>query len=164
MSKERFQKKHALGLDPRVSTGFKFATKVNKTMRPAMHSLRKIIAVFIAALFILTPLQSAAQFQPSTAKTFIDWPNLQVDPVPGQQSEAMVYAVINDDVALYTIAVRNRTSIAVLGAFQCNKEFTILKTSSNDFYDIRCVDEGMLDNVKTYILTFNGTVYVQDFS
>jgi len=129
-----------------------------------MQSLRKIIAGFITVLLVLAPLQSAAQFRPSDAKAFIDWPNLQVNPIPGQQSEAMIYGVIDDDVALYTIAVRNRSSIAVLGAFQCNKAFTILKTSSNDFYDIKCVDEDTFKNANTYVLMFNGSLYVQDFN
>jgi len=120
--------------------------------------------ILLALVLMFLPSIAHAQFQASSAKTFIDWPNLQVDPLPGQQSEAMVYAVIEDDVALYTIAVQNRTSIAVLGAFQCNREFGVLKSSSNGFYDIRCVNADMFEEATTYILKFGkNQIYNQNF-
>jgi len=127
-------------------------------------SLKAVFRTILALPLIALPSVALAQFQPSDAKIFIDWPELQVDPMPGQQSEAMIYAIIDGDVALYTIAVQNRSNTAVLGAFKCNREFTVLKSYSNGFYDIRCVDEDTFKQPGTYILSFgkNG-MYNQKF-
>ncbi len=129
-----------------------------------LFSLKTVLSALFALFIIGAPSLALAQFQASSAKVFIDWPELEVDPFPGEQSEAMIYAVIDDDVALYTIATQNRNNIAVLGAFQCNKEFTVLKSSSNGFYDIRCVDKNVFGQSSSYILHYgkNG-MYNQKF-
>ncbi|VAW14321.1 hypothetical protein MNBD_ALPHA12-2035 [hydrothermal vent metagenome] len=129
-----------------------------------MFSLKAVLPALFALTIIGAPSLALAQFQKSEARVFVDWPELQVDPMPGGQSEAMVYAVIDGEVALYTIAVQNRNNIAVLGAFQCNKEFTILKSSTNGFYDIRCVDQDVFKQPKAYILRYgNNGLYNQKF-
>ncbi len=128
-----------------------------------MLSLKTVLSALFALIIIGAPSLAQAQFQASKAKVFLDWPELQVDPMPGQQSEAMVYAVIDGDVALYTIAVQNRNAISALGAFQCNKEFTVLKTRSNEFRDIRCVDRDDFGKLHRYVLKFNGVTYKQTF-
>jgi len=119
-----------------------------------LFSLKTVARALLGSVLIALPSLALAQFQASDAKVFVDWPELQVDPVPGGQSEAMVYAVIDFPVSLYTIAVQNRSNIAVLGAFQCNREFTVLKSSTKGFYDIRCVDEDVFEQRSTYVLRF----------
>jgi len=63
-------------------------------------------------------------------------------------------------VALYSIAVTNGFSIIDnLGTFQCNQEFTILKTSSFGFYDIKCVTNDNVGNARNYTLQYDNTSY-----
>ena len=129
-----------------------------------MSYLKYIFSALVAVFFIALPSLANAQFEPSDARLFVDWPQLEADPMPGQSSESMIYAVIDGDIALYTIAVQNRFNIAVLGSFQCNKEFTLLKSQSNGFYDIRCADKNVFNETSIYILQFgkNGQ-YIQNF-
>jgi len=119
------------------------------------------LRTLLAILFILFSGTSFAQFEKSSGQVFIAWPSLEVEPMPAQQTEIMIYAVIDGDVALYTIAVRNRFSIGNLGTFQCNQEFAILKTSSFGFYDIKCVTNDHVGNARNYILKYDNTSYRQ---
>ncbi len=119
-----------------------------------MFSLKTVAPVLLGSLLIALPSLGLAQFQPSQAKLFVDWPELQMDPMPGQQTEAAVYAIVDLPTALYTISVTTRSGVAVLGAFQCNKEFSVLKSGINGFYDIRCVDEDIFENSSTYVLRY----------
>lgn len=114
--------------------------------------IEKKILPFAIAVAIAFSTPANAQFEPSNAKVFVDYPNLIVEPYPGRISEIAIYAVINSPIALYTITIDNRFSTGVLGTFQCAKEFTILKTSSNNFYDIKCVDLDVFDKPLQYIL------------
>ncbi len=100
-------------------------------------------------VLIAIPSLGLAQFQPGEAKLFLDWPESQVDPIPGDRTEAAIYAVIDHPAALYTISVFYRYNNGVIGAFQCNREFSVLKSSTNGFYDIRCVDENAFEQSST---------------
>ncbi len=114
----------------------------------------KIIAirVFLALLLVLAPSLSLAQFEPSQAKVFIDWPQLEVEPLQGFNSEFAIYALVDQPKVIYTITVTTRSNVSVLGAFHCNKEFTVLTSSTNGLYDIRCVEEDLFEQVSTYVL------------
>jgi len=113
----------------------------------------KIIrSAFLATLLIAAPSLASAQFQPSQARVFIDWPQLEVEPMQGFNSEFAIYAVIDEPRVLYTITVTTRSNVSVLGAFHCNKEFTVLTSSTNGYFDIRCVEEDLFEQVSTYIL------------
>jgi len=105
-----------------------------------------------------------AQFEKSSGQVFIAWPSLKVEPTPARQTEIMIYAIIDGDVALYSIAVTNGFSIIDnLGTFQCNQEFTILKTSSFGFYDIKCVTKNYVGDARNYTLKYDNTSYQQGF-
>jgi len=114
--------------------------------------IRKILLPFAIAVAIALSAPANAQFAPSNAKVFVDYPDLIVEPYPGRISEIAIYAIINSPIALYTITIDNRFSTGVLGTFQCGKEFTILKTSSNNFYDIKCVDLDVFNEPIPYII------------
>ncbi len=114
----------------------------------------KNLSIFLTLSLLALPSVTLAQFQASDAQVFIDWPELQVDREPGSQSEAKVYAIIDHPIALYTILENNRFGPAILGVFQCNKEFTVLESSNNDYYDILCVDENIFEEKTTAILRF----------
>ncbi len=135
-----------------------------------MHKLKKgsklLILLTLPAMIlpvtlpsVLFPSVALAQFQASEAKVFVDWPDLQVGREPGSQSEAKVYAVIDHPIALYTILENNRYGPALLGTFQCNREFTVLKSTSNGYFDILCVDENIFEEKTSSVLRFgaNGT-------
>ena len=112
---------------------------------------------------LATTLPGLAQFSSSDAKVFIGGPELQVETLPGQQYAVYTYATIDLPVALYTIISSNRFNYAVLGTFQCNAEFSTLKTQTNGYYDIRCVDKNVFNEPEAYVLKFDGLRYVQQF-
>ena len=129
-----------------------------------MSYLKYVSGALFALFSLALPLNAVAQFQPSDARLFVDWPELSAQTMPGPPNEAMIYAIIEGDIALYTIAIRNRSDIAVLGSFQCNKEFQILKSQSNGLYDIRCADKNVFNETSIYIIQYgeNGQ-YIQNF-
>ena len=112
-------------------------------------SFRKTVFAALA-LALASPAQ--AQFEPSQAKVFVDWPQLEVEPMQGLNSEFAIYALVDQPKVIYTIIVTTRSNVSVLGSFHCNKEFTVLTSSTNGLYDIRCVEEDLFEQVSTYIL------------
>ncbi len=118
-----------------------------------IKSLRRaLIALFIIAL----PAVSLAQFQKSPASIFTDWPELEVAPTPGDQSQIQIYAIVDKTRVVYTIIDNNRFNSFIWGSFKCDKEFTVLKTSSNNYYDISCIDKDMFDQPVAYVLRYDG--------
>ncbi len=109
---------------------------------------RTLIALFLLAI----PSAALAQFQASEGRLFIDWPRLEVEPVQGFSSEFAIYAIVDQPKVIYTITVTTRSNVSVLGAFHCNDEFSVLKTSTNGYYDIRCVEIDLFEQKRTYIL------------
>ena len=112
-----------------------------------------LMAILLIAALLLVPANSAqAQFEPSQAKVFIDWPQLEVEPMQGFSSEFAIYALVDQPRVVYTITVTTRSNVSVMGAFHCNKEFTVLTSSANGYFDIRCVEEDLFEQVRTYVL------------
>ncbi len=110
--------------------------------------IRTLFALFLLAL----PSAALAQFQTSQGKLFIDWPRLEVEPMQGFSVEFAIYAIVDQPKVIYTITATTRSNVSVLGAFHCNNEFTVLKTSTNGYYDIRCVEVDLFEQKRTYIL------------
>ncbi|HHG89008.1 MAG TPA: hypothetical protein ENJ90_00830 [Devosia sp.] len=117
-----------------------------------MLNLRVFARCTLAALFLVPANSAQAQFEPSQAKVFIDWPQLEVEPMQGFSSEFAIYALVDQPRVVYTITVTTRSNVSVMGAFHCNKEFTVLTSSTNGYYDIRCVEEDLFEQVRTYVL------------
>lgn len=127
--------------------------------------MQRIIPSILSALtlVVMSPSSALAQFTVIDADVYSGGPELQVEFFPGQQYEVYTYATIDLPVALYTIISANRFNYAVLGTFQCNAKFEVLKTHHNGFYDIQCVDENVFNEPETYVLKYNGTRYIQKF-
>ncbi len=117
-----------------------------------MTTNKIIRSALLATALIAAPSLASAQFEPSQASVFVDWPQLEVEPMQGFNSEFAIYALVDQPRVIYTITVTTRSNVSVMGAFHCNQEFTVLTSSTNGYFDIRCVEEDLFEQVRTYIL------------
>ncbi len=96
---------------------------------------------FIILMFLAS--QAHAEFQRSEEETlYLDYPELSLEYAP--RSEFRVHAIVNNYTrrVIYVISRFYYGEILQFGAFECGQEFTVLRSSTAGFYDIRCVSIG----------------------
>ena len=127
----------------------------------------KITPAFIAGIVALMFLSStaSAQFTKTNANAYIYTGdrNIEVSIMEGMPPTVAVYAIIDLPIAFYVIYSANRYAYETLGAFQCNVEFTLLKSHSNGLYDFACVNADVFNENNSSTLEYNGTRYIQKF-
>jgi hypothetical protein len=106
-------------------------------------------AVLIAVLgFAYTNTPTKAEFVKSDNILNVNWLDLEVDVglIP-PQTEFSAYEIVEtggDNLPIiYVLFSDFKGKRGVLGAFRCDKEFSVQKSQTNGFYDIRCIKENV---------------------
>jgi len=118
--------------------------------------------LFVAAMSA-TVGPATAQFQKSDDALFVGGPELITDPEPG--SETFVYAIVDDlsDNVFYMLLYSFKGAISVKGAFRCDNEFSVLKSETNGWRDIRCVKTDVFDRQTTTTLSMGDNGKYEEF-
>ncbi len=130
-----------------------------------MFNRPNAIGLLLALTFGIVSGTAQAQFERTDSDVYIysGERDFEVEIMPGQPPTVSVYAIIDLPVALYVIYSANRFSYEPLGTFQCNQEFSMLKSHSNGLYDVRCVNGNVFNENDESVLKFDGTIYKQIF-
>lgn len=118
----------------------------------SLHKTQAIAAlVFLVLSFSCTQIK--AEFIKSDHQLFVNWLDLEVEPSPiPPMTEFGAYAIVETGgtnlPVIYVIFSDVNGKRAVHGAFRCDKEFEVQKTSQNGFYDIKCVKQNVF-GIKT---------------
>ncbi len=127
----------------------------------------KVVQAVIASCMglLLFSSNAFAQFIKTDANAYIysGDRDIEVSIMEGMPPTVSVYAIIDLPIAFYVIYSANRFEYETLGAFQCNVEFTLLKTHSNGLYDFACVNANVFNENDPSILKYDGTRYFQKF-
>lgn len=133
-------------------------------MESDMFRPARFLAFSVLALSLLPATSARAQFERYNADIFLyTGRNFEVQLMDGHPPTVSVFAIIDLPTALYVIFSNDRSYNTPLGTFQCNKEFTLLKTQSNGLYDVRCVNDTPYTKDDVSTLKFDGTRYQQIF-
>jgi hypothetical protein len=106
-------------------------------------------AVLIMSLGVLcTNMPAKAEFVKSDSILNVNWLDLEVDVgLTPPQTEFSAYQIVEtggDNLpVIYVLFSDFKGKRGVLGAFRCDKEFSVQKTQTNGFYDIRCIKENV---------------------
>lgn len=116
-------------------------------------------------IFFSTP--AFAEFEKTGRSVFVDWPSLSpAESTDGSEFE--VLAIVDTDDAnssvIYVINYLYKSKTFVLGAFQCNHQFEILQSVTNDRYDIRCERKDIFGSISRTILKADDSgMYIEHF-
>ncbi len=127
-----------------------------------MKIISKISSIFaiIIAFITLSYTPSFAQlqdFEESNDKLYVGWLDLaqEYDPLTEYGAYAIVWSGGENLPIFYTIFSDFKGKTSILGAFRCDKEFTVLESVTNGMRDIRCVKQDVFGQKTTTILRFS---------
>ncbi len=131
----------------------KTAEKIQAMKFLRFFKISAAVSGLVVAALSATVGPAAAQFQKSDDALFVGGPELISDPEPG--SETFTYAIVDDlsDNVFYLILYSFKGAITVKGAFRCDNEFSVLKSETDGWRDIRCTSTDVFGRRTTSTLS-----------
>jgi hypothetical protein len=112
------------------------------------------VSVMIAISVLLSTVTASAQFAKAEVPVYLGWLELEEEYQAGLEYGAYAITQKRGDtpVVLYMIISNFKGKTAVLGAFRCDTEFTVLETFTAGMRDIRCAEKDLFGQVTTTTL------------
>lgn len=133
--------------------------------------MKPLTIAFAFLMMAASGARAGEDFTLSDSELFLGWLDLAVnedDLDPGQpQREFGAYAIAESGTnmpVIYVMFSSFKGRLSVHNAFRCDKEFTVLESHTNEFYDVRCVKQYTDSDNIVSVLRYEGERgYVEHF-